>query len=327
MTVTVRPRPSAAPVEIHMALPEPRSLDVNGNPMPRVSVETITPDEAVRYLEHNENVRKLRPSVVERYAADMAAGRWYVGTSVIGFDEEGNLRCGQHRLNGCVLADAPFTTIVSRDLTQQAIDNDDMGLKRTQADILKAKGETSAHALGATISNSWRWDQGLMMQSTTPTPSQVAEYLADHPTLRESCATAQILMGPPLHARISAVGPFVHRIRQVDQDFAENFVKGLHTGVDLSEHDPILRLRQYYFGKRSNQYGRPSRQHELALCIKAWNAWIAGRPVKALRWGRGGTGQEEFPLILGLDGRPWPFPEVRAALARRAENPDAGEDD
>lgn len=302
--------------------------DVNGNPVPEVTIETITPEDAERYLASNNNVRRLRPSAVGRYAADMGAGRWYCGTSVIGFDQDDNLRCGQHRLTACVESGMPFTTIVSRGLVQEAIDNDDQGLKRTTGDVLRSKGEVNTQALASVIANAWRWDQGLMLHSTAPTQRQVDEYLEANPTLREATAAAQPLLGAPLAARVSAVGPFIFRIRQIEPEFAEAFVHGLHTGADLSENDPILRLRQYYLAKRGSQYGRPSRQHELALNIKSWNAWLAGRPVKALRWGRGASGQEDFPLIHGPNGRPWPFPEIRAALAaRRAAGEDIDVDD
>lgn len=310
------PNPSRNTVEYRTQFELSQSFDVNGNPMPDVSVETITPAEASEYLESNDNVRKLRPSVVDRYAADMISGRWFVGTSVIGFDIDGNLRCGQHRLTACAQAGVPFTTIVARKLTQDAVDNDDMGLKRTQSDILKAKGEVSAHGLAACIANAWRWELGLILQTITPTPSQVREYLEANPGVRDATGAAQAFIAAPLHARVSAIGPFIFRIRQISPDFSEAFLKGLHTGADLSENDAILRLRQYYLSKRANQYGRPSRQHEAALCVKAWNSWIAGRPVKALRWGRGPQSTEEFPLLNDLDGRPFPFPEVVAAKAK-----------
>jgi hypothetical protein len=293
--------------------------DVNGNELPEVTIETISPAEAAEYLEHNDNIRRLRPSVVDRYGSDMMAGHWYVGTSVIGFDRDGNLRCGQHRLTACVESDAPFTTIVARNLSEFAVDNDDQGLKRTTADVLKAKGEVSTQALAAVIAASWRWDIGQVLGSTPMTQSQTAEYLAANPAVRDATGMAQNLAPAPLGARVSATGPFIFRARQIEPEMADQFVRSLHTGADLPENDPILRLRQYYLAKRSSQYGRPSRTHELALLVKAWNAWLAGRPVKNLRWGRGASGQEEFPLLNGPQGRPWPFPEVRAALTRKLQ--------
>jgi hypothetical protein len=299
-------------------LPHRAQVDVNGNSVPAVTIETITAVDAERYLSSNRNIRKLRPRVVDRYASDMAEGRWYVGTSVIGFDENNDLRCGQHRLTACVQSGAPFTTIVARFLTQAAIDNDDQGLKRTTADVLRSKGEGNSNSLSAVITNSWRWDNGLILHSTPLTQAQVGEYLDANPGLRDATAIAQSLVVAPVAARVSAIGPFIHRIRQIDTEFADMFVRGLHTGADLPENDPILRLRQYYLAKRGTQYGRPSRQHELALCVKAWNSWLAGRPVKALRWGRGTSGQEEFPLLNGPSGRPWPFPEVQAAQVQAA---------
>lgn len=294
-----------------------RDIDANGNPVPLVTVETITPRIAADYLERNQNIRRLRPSVVERYAADMAAGNWHVGTSVIGIDPDDNLRCGQHRLAACVKSGKSFTTIISRGLSQAAIDNDDMGLKRTQADILRSRGEVNAPALAAAIANSWRWDNGLVLHSVAPTSTQVAIYLDENPEIRQAVGIGISMVGAPLFARISAIGPFIYRVRQIEPEFADTFVLGLQTGADLSASDPILRLRQYYLAKRSSQYGRPSRTHETAVLVKAWNAWLTGRPVKALRWGRGTSGQEEFPALLSMDGRPHPFPDVVAARDRR----------
>jgi hypothetical protein len=314
MTVTHVER--RVPSSLPPRLPE-LTLDVQGNPVPEVTIETITPEEAGQYLELNNNIRKLRPSVVDRYAADMLAGCWYVGTSVIGFDGAGDLRCGQHRLTACVQAGVPFTTIVARGLVQEAIDNDDQGLKRSTADVLKSKGEISAHALAAVVSNAWRWDIGQVLGSTPMTQSQTAEYLAANPSLREATSACHSFMVPPLAARASAIGPFIFRIRQIDRDRADQFIHSLHTGADLAETDPILRLRQHYLARRGTQYGRPSKAHEMALLVKTWNAWLAGRPVKNLRWGRGSSGQEEFPALNGPSGRPWPFPDVQAALVRK----------
>ena len=292
-----------------------------------VTVEVITPQDAERYLRTNKNVRKLRTAVVNRYARDMSNDDWHLGTSVIGFDAEGNLRCGQHRLTACVQSGVPFTTIVARGLTESAVDNDDQGLKRTTGDVLHAKGETNGPALAAVIANCYRWDAGEVLQSYALTPTQVQRYLADNPGVRDAAMICRPLMAAPLHARVSAVGPFIFRIRQIDDELADLFVRGLHSGADLPEHDPILKLRMYYLAKRGNQYGRPSRVHELALCVKAWNAWLTGRPVKALRWGRGASGQEEFPALLGTNGRAWPFPDVKSAMARERERLAAAENE
>jgi hypothetical protein len=59
----------------------------------------ITPAMAREWLEKNiENNRGVGAQVVDAYARDMLAGKWYIPGDPIRFDEDGNLIDGQHRL-------------------------------------------------------------------------------------------------------------------------------------------------------------------------------------------------------------------------------------
>ena len=108
-------------------------------------VETITPELALKYLEHNRKNRVLRPSVVKRYANDMLNGYWQLTPQGISFYENGDLADGQHRLNAVVHANIPVefqvTYGVAEDCTIQ-----DRVIKRSTSDVLHLAGVTSSAA-------------------------------------------------------------------------------------------------------------------------------------------------------------------------------------
>lgn len=64
----------------------------------QLTVEKITPKIAEAWLNANTCNRKLRDGIVERYAADMTAGKWTECPEPISFYVDGDLADGQHRL-------------------------------------------------------------------------------------------------------------------------------------------------------------------------------------------------------------------------------------
>lgn len=86
--------------------------------------ETITPQMAMDILENrNPNNRNLSEATVQEYANDMKNKRWVVTHQGLAFDENGNLNDGQHRLWGCVFAEVPFETLVTRGIPVQEVRN------------------------------------------------------------------------------------------------------------------------------------------------------------------------------------------------------------
>lgn len=280
----------------------------------RVTVETIMPEVAHVMLSSMENLRRLRPTVAERYAVDMRNGNWAVGTSAILIDATGRVRDGQHRLQACILADTPFTTVVIHGVDDDAVHNVDRGLMRQYQDILAGRGVPNPSAVQASVTLGWRWDSGYIenMRSIRPTFSQSDEWFAAHPEIVEHATAAQqwrrVTGGVP-----SVLSCFRHRIHQIDADAAEMFGESLLTGANLDVDDPVRRLRDRMMSDR-NVAGRRSSGEiqliELATMCKAWNLWMTNQTVKQLVWRRGSVLREEFPALVNGDGRPFPFPDV-----------------
>jgi len=106
-----------------------------------VTVEHITPEAAQRYLDTNLPCnRKLMPSNVDRYAQQMRGGEWKLSTDAIGFDVDGHLVNGQHRMSAVAKTGLPQEFIVVRNLPTKNTKVFDLGRRRMMHDRLAIDG-------------------------------------------------------------------------------------------------------------------------------------------------------------------------------------------
>jgi hypothetical protein len=96
----------------------------------------VTPDQALKWLEEDHVYnRKVRQTVVAKYARDMAAGNWRETHEAIAFDPDGKLIDGQHRLWAIVESKIDgLTLLVAKGVDRDAQAYIDSGLGRTMAD-------------------------------------------------------------------------------------------------------------------------------------------------------------------------------------------------
>ncbi len=103
--------------------------------------EKINPKRAEKLLnEHNTQNRKLRAGVVEKYAADMAGGKWLKNPQPIMFYEDGVLADGQHRLWAVVESGATVPFYVVRGVSKEVALNIDTGFGRSLTDNARISG-------------------------------------------------------------------------------------------------------------------------------------------------------------------------------------------
>lgn len=98
-----------------------------------ISVVNVTPTLAKQWLGKNHN-RKLRKSVVDAYAKQMASGQWSQSHQGIAFSPTGELLDGQHRLAAVVQSGVPVSLVVVRGVRQESQLNMDIGLRRNVVD-------------------------------------------------------------------------------------------------------------------------------------------------------------------------------------------------
>jgi hypothetical protein len=109
----------------------------------------VSSAQASAWLEKNVHNRKLHQTVVDRYAKDMASGRWKYNHQAIIFDTAGTMLDGQHRCWGCVQSGASFDTDVVFGADPEVQDLIDDGLARTAGQKAALHGIENANHICA----------------------------------------------------------------------------------------------------------------------------------------------------------------------------------
>lgn len=259
---------------------------------PYCVLETINPDRAVEILTHsNVNFRKLSTKRATKLADDLSAGVWDVNGETVKFNSDGTLKDGQHRLQACVVAGVPLKTFVVYGITNDV--NIDSGVPRKLSDILSNQGETDVFALVASLRLMYKHEKGAMRAAGGGVASnyELIDVLRRHPGIRDSVRStysARSLMPP-------SVAGFVHYVASLkNAGAAGQFFNAIATGENLVKDDPAFVLRARLLANRSAK----AKLHQievLALTIKAWSLYAAGRSVKTLKWTANGPSAQEFP--------------------------------
>lgn len=256
-------------------------------------------DEAVQNGEINNRARKT--AAIRRYAADQRSGQWYPETGeTIKFQTHDkvlrgkNLLDGQNRLAACVQAGTAIKVYVARGVNREAFAYIDGGEKRTLRDVLLISREPEAADLSRTLNWLCMWDyEGSKLGGNQAVTNQRARKLLESdPAIRKSVTVAKQLKESGLMS--TGMGAFLHRVfSQQDQELAAEFIAAISTGARLEETNPFFILRQRLIENKGSRRKFPQRDI-VALSIKAWNAKVAGRPIKLLRFDHK---HEEMPAL------------------------------
>jgi hypothetical protein len=104
-------------------------------------MEWVTPKMAAEWLKRNTRNRSLSKAQVTLLANEIKAGTWRVTHQGIAFGADGTLFDGQHRLHAIIAAGTTVPLMVTRGLSQQALDAIDTGNSRHAADVLAIADE------------------------------------------------------------------------------------------------------------------------------------------------------------------------------------------
>ncbi len=112
--------------------------------MVKVTVETVTPQMARQYLSKSRGNRRVRPRAIDMLARDITNGNFYTTNQGIGFNEEGTLVDGHHRLLAIIKAGVPATMQVTRGMSRSATFAIDRGETRSVRDVIDLSGEVKS---------------------------------------------------------------------------------------------------------------------------------------------------------------------------------------
>lgn len=260
-----------------------------------VKQTTITPAIARHYLNAQLRNRKVKLTHVQALAKAMREGTFLVSGDPIRFNTRGELIDGQHRLLACIESGLPFQAVIVTNLAPETQAVIDTGLGRTRGDILSLLGFVDGRGLAAALTWLWRFDHSLETgYAVRPQVSDMEATLERHPTITEHLGTGYAcgkLLTKSLASALDTLFAEKHQLQ------ATLFFAQLKSGEGLFRGDPIYWLRARLLRERQAKAKLPPYE-VAALTIKAWNAYVSGYQVRALRWRTEGESPEAFPQIL-----------------------------
>lgn len=303
-----RQRNAPKPKPVATAPKVPLSLNghvLTGDSKLSIEVMEVTPMMAQAWLDRGGLNRHPSERRIDKYAAAMQRGEWQLTGEAIKLDANGTVRDGQQRLRAVVKAGVPITTLVVRNVEEQAFDVMDQGKTRLPSDVLGMRGYKFRTGLASAA-------RGLILierygrynvhereaVADTSTPS-IVRYVEQHPELEEALLLASRLQtggvggGQGLHAIGLAL------MLRVDADATRVFAESLASGANLPTDSPILLYRRRMLADKRIPNTAADREVSVATLIKTWNAWRKAETPKNLTW-RGGNdvkyNREPFPM-------------------------------
>ena len=265
-----------------------------------VTVEFIdvTPEMAKQWLdEANKRNRNMRYRTVGSYATDMAADEWDLNGETVKFDRDGILMDGQHRLQGIVDSQKTLTLIVVRGLDPKGQATVDRNIARKFSDTLKMDYKEPNHlALGALVRAVFMWKRGFTQVSSAYIPSgrQLEHTYKEHPELGFIVSRAATV-AKKAELTPSVVGLAMWLFEKIDPKESDAFFELLAEGQHIGRGHPVWELRRQALNWKGDKQKR-NRQWQLAVIIKVWNWWRAGKTdVQQIGFRMGGSVPETFP--------------------------------
>lgn len=259
--------------------------------------EIITPEKAIEYLatsklrgdpkkgtpvDANDTDTFLTgdPSTVKIYATTMRSGGWLQNGLSIKFDTDGNLIDGIHRLEACVMAGVPFTTIVARNVRADTLHTIDQQRKRSYTGVLEARGIKSPGALQKAMSKLIRIENGDLGIRAEKIPwPQFDRVLEANEELIEAIEISEQFRGSLLHSTSRPVLCFM-ALRANKKSVLMDFMNGL-SNIDAFELGHPIRMlaltlktdhdNYHKAVRRNREYKRMHVDTTLAISIMAFN--------------------------------------------------------
>lgn len=124
---------------------------INSKPAGSITI-TIIPKlaEYILTINYPKN-RRIKPTKIKEFTADMEAGNWVVNGETIKFADDGMMHDGQNRMRACVRANVAFETDVRFGIPATAFNTIDTGKSKTGDDMLTNAGYTGALSRAAAL--------------------------------------------------------------------------------------------------------------------------------------------------------------------------------
>lgn len=184
-----------------------------------------------------------------------------------------------------------FRNAVAR-MPESAFDTLDLGRRRGFCEILRANGERNVTSVAAATRVLWMLENAPDGRKV-PSPTELLDYFDRVSAIRKSAGNFRAKFKGMMHGSASAALHFI--FSREDAGKADEFFARLRDGANLDKSSPILMLRNRLIESDLSAATVVSEREKMALTIKAWRAFIDGKPLRSLRWVERGPQAEPFP--------------------------------
>lgn len=272
----------------------------------QASIETITPQQAKEYLEHNRCNRKISFTRVKELARKIKEGKYVMPPDAIAFDKTGRLFNGQHRLTACVEAGIAIQSIVYRNADESVFMVTDIGMKKSGGQALNTIGYSNSTNLAAlarivyvieTTPDHVHW----WNNSDHVDPTDIIDTIKAYPELQEyitfACTATKSTRANKLNAPATGVGAAIHIAAKAGhREDIEHLITTTTEAVGLQDGDPELAIMKAFSRDIIKKQGSNTLMRTAITCallLKALNAKIQGRSIQIVRW----NAHEQFPTV------------------------------
>lgn len=276
------------------------------------AVERIGPREAEAMLEAVKDDprtrnRPVKDAHVEWLAGMMKAGRWRTNGEAILLDEDNKLLDGQHRLWAIITSGVTIEIYVTRGAPREYFATIDTGATRTTADVLGIRGESNSPTLSAVLGWLHRYEQGKMLAGTKASgfSQEIAvNLMRKHSSIRDVVTWANAQRKHAILSKIpaSALAFLKYVFSLYKPNKAEEFFEHVADPRLDRIGAPTETLRNWLLKKdQSRARARifAGTLTTMAVCVKAWEAFLDDLRPKTFVWHRTGANPESFPVFPG----------------------------
>lgn len=270
--------------------------------MSNASVKQVSPEWAKELLAMNKDNRPVNEDHVNFLAAQMLAGKWKYTGDPIKISTKGRLLDGQHRLLAVVKSGVTIEAMVIKDLDENIFTVLDTGRVRNAADTLAIEGVDNATKISGIVRFILGMKKGKYSDASTQTGGAGKTKLTNSEVLafyKKHKAEVLISFGHGFDRNNKLISKSVlsglhFLFTEKDAKQATYFIERFKDGIGLTADSSLLLLRERLINDINSKAKLPMYE-KLALIIKAWQFFRAGKSIKSLKFQRG---IEEFPKIL-----------------------------
>ncbi|WP_335971318.1 hypothetical protein [Streptomyces sp. CA2R106] len=252
-------------------------------------IAEITPEIAKTFLSSDSANRRLNLGQVRALAETILRGEWKLTHQGIAFDKDGVLLDGQHRLHAIIEANAAVKMLISEGLSRDVFPVLDTGRRRSAADALFSTGAKYLPLLSSTIRHvilfktmpndpPWSGNRAYVSNDRI-----LAAYNDDKDRYAEAVVIGRELSRYLFASQTAAAAGFFLTTEVAPAANIDEWLSGLRSGASLDPGDARLALREVPRDTHRRGYKRRmGMRDQVAIYIKAWNAWLEPEKVGEL---------------------------------------------